>query len=163
MINHRHKRRGFTLIEMILAIAITTIFIAIFVEIGQPVNEKMQRNVRELESYRQLLFVTAFLDDLAHISSISVSTTTSETAAITSIISPIASCGVSLIPEAGRGPIFACTFFHNGTTTIPLLNLLDYGTSTISISENVNGDSQYQLHIGKYILQFGMFPHLYVR
>ncbi len=147
--------KGFTIIEMILAIAITTIFIAIFVEIGLPVSQKMKQNAKELESYRQLLFVTAFLDDLAHISEISVSTSTNI------ITSSIAVCNISLLPEISRGKFFACTFTRNGSTTIPLLNLLEYGTSTISIFENVDGNSQYQMHIGKYILQFGMFPHLY--
>ncbi len=60
---------------------------------------------------------------------------------------------------------FSCKFFRlpgdEDDLTIPMISLLTYGTTTLSLNMSTTSD-QYRMFVGKYIVQFGLFPHVYI-
>lgn len=157
--------KGFTIIEVLVAITITTIFISIFVQMAVPIKNTLAKNILELESYNRLLILTSFLDSAVEDSEVvigsedkilSIYNRTS-----TDIVSgdPNITCGV--FPDV----TLSCKFFRlpgdEDDLTLPMISLLTYGTSTLSLHMSTTSD-QYRMFVGKYIVQFGLFPHVHI-
>lgn len=153
------KQKGFTVIEIIVALAITTLFIAVFVQLALPISLKINRGVKDLETYQHLLFVTAFLDNMAQFEDFKIDIATSSLGIKVSARNIL--CNIS--NQENFKNMFVCSFARElkAEKKYPLLNLLDYGTTTLSF-EIDEKSSQYQMYIGKYIAQFGLFPHVFL-
>lgn len=162
-------KKGFTIIEVLVAITITAIFINIFVQMAVPIKNTLAKNILELESYNRLLIFTSFLDSMVEDSEVVLgngqellsiyNASTTDTKIDPSTDNPNITCGV--FPDT----TFTCKFYRQASDEddliIPLISLLTYGTSTLSLHVSTTSD-QYRMFVGKYIIQFGLFPHVYI-
>lgn len=185
------KTKAFTIIEIILAITLTSIFTLIFIELLVPIRDRLNKNISELEIYGQLLFINNLFADIVRLGDRGstnsilfggnygtlVATSTAETSSGTStkqifLVSEIEDkkieCGLSSDELKARNNLFLdnppylfCSFDKSegvmgDEILIPLVSVSKLGTSTLYIDAD-----KYNLYLGKYILQFGLFPHIF--